>query len=151
MLNKIKNRKIYGIFSLLSDTRALGLLVFGVIILLVTWSGVKAVQTNYELQKEISGLEQQNQVSELQNQNLKLKNQYLNTDQFLELSARRQFGLAAPGEKVLLISRKAALSHTADLPGPAVAAPKQPLVSRPTYQKNFQSWIDFFLHRPENH
>jgi cell division protein FtsB len=148
MLENIKNHKIKNVFSVFSDARALGLLIFGIIILLVTWSGVKAVQTNFELQKQISGLEQQNKVGELQNQNQKLKNQYLNTDQFLELAARRQFGKAAPGETEILISQRAALAHTVNLPSPTVEIAKKPLVNRPSYQKNFQSWVDFFLHRP---
>lgn len=148
MLQKIKKSKTIQLFNQLSDVRALGLLVFGGIVLLVTWSGIKAVQTNYELQKQIASLEQENKVSELQNQNLKLKNQYLNTDQFLELAARRQFGLAAPGEKVMLIPKNVALSHTIDLEIPSQANTDQALINRPTYQKNFQAWIDFFLHRP---
>src|SRR3990167_6272975 len=103
MLGKIKNPKIKQNIKLFSDPRALGLVAFGIITLLVTWSGIKAVQTNYDLQKKIAKLGQENQVRRLENDNLKLKNQYLNTDEFLDLAARRQFGLAAPGEKVLLV------------------------------------------------
>ena len=149
MFEKIKNHKIFHIFAQLSDVRSLGLLIFGIIVILVTWSGVKAVQTNFELEKEISGKQQQNKVSELENQNLKLRNEYLNTDQFLELAARRQFGLAAPGEKELLVPLKVAQAHTFNLPEVVSPALKQSLANKPTYQKNFQAWIDFFLHRPQ--
>ncbi len=69
------------------------------LVLLISWSGIKAIQTNYGLQKQISGLKQQNAVIRLQNENLALKNQYYNSDQYLELSARQNFGLAVPGEK----------------------------------------------------
>lgn len=133
----------------LNDMRMLGLLAFGVIVLLVTWSGIKAIQTNYELQKQIAELEQKNEVSLLENQNQKLKNQYLETDQFLELAARRQFGLAAPGEKVIIIPKAVALAHTADLPPTTTPSDQKTSSNKPAYQRNFQAWIDFFLHRTD--
>ena len=92
MFEKIKNYQKHPYIQQFRDVRAIGLAVFGVIALMVTWSGVKAVQTNYSLQKRISGLQQQNDITALQNNNLKLQNQYLKTDQFLELTARREFG-----------------------------------------------------------
>ena len=132
----------------LNDPRTLGLVAFGVIALLVTWSGIKAVQTNYGLQKQISVLEQETQVQELENQNLDLQNQYLNTDQFLELAARRQFGLAAPGETLILIPKNVALMHATDLSPKATDTKAGNVVLKPAYQRNFQAWINFFFHRP---
>jgi len=150
MFEKIKKYRKHPFILQFRDPRALGLAAFGIIALLVTWSGVKAIQTNYELQKQISQLEQENQVRQLENQNLLLRNAYLNTDQFLELAARRQFGLAAPGEKLLLIPKNVALAHTVNLPDESQAAKKQPASHKPTYQRNFEAWIDFFLHRSAN-
>jgi len=40
--------------------------VFTVIVLLISWSGVKSIQTNYGLQKQISKLQQENDVAKLQ-------------------------------------------------------------------------------------
>lgn len=134
----------------LNDPRTLGLVAFGVIALLVTWSGIKAVQTNYELQKQISVLEQETQVQELENQNLDLQNQYLNTDQFLELAARRQFGLAAPGEKLILVPKTVAMAHTLNLDSKPNDTKAITVVNKPAYQRNFQAWINFFFHRPTN-
>lgn len=134
----------------LNDPRALGLFAFGIIALLVTWSGIKAVQTNYELQKQISVLDQETQVQQLENQNLELQNQYLNTDQFLELAARRQFGLAAPGEKLILIPKNVAMAHTTDLSSKTPNAKAVATVHKPAYQRNFQAWINFFFHRQNN-
>ncbi len=129
--------------------RSLGLIVFGVIALMVTWSGIKAVQANYALQKQISTLQQQTSIQTLQNNNLKLQNQYLNTPQFLELSARRNFGLAAPGEKELIVPKSVALAHIVSVPGAKVGdVTSDVIVPRPAYQENFQAWINFFLHRP---
>lgn len=149
MFEKIKNLQNHPFTKQLNDLRAWGLIVFGVIVLMVTWSGIKAVQANYNLQRQISRLQQENQVQQLENNNLRLKNQYFNTDQYLELAARQEFGKVAEGEKVLLVPRNVALAHTVDLPSLNKQIKQQPtLGNRPTYQKNFQAWIDFFLHRP---
>src|SRR3978361_1084363 len=99
MLDKIKNSQT---IKSLSDVRSLGMIAFGIIALLVTWSSIKVVQTNYDLQKQISAMKQENDVQVLANNNLKLKNEYLNTNEYLELAARRHFNKAAPGEKLLI-------------------------------------------------
>jgi cell division protein FtsB len=129
----------------LNDVRFVGQLLFVVIVLLVSWSGIKAIQTNYGLQKQISAIKQQDEIQQLQNNNINLQNQYFNSNQYLELSARQNFGLAASGEKELLVSRQVALSHTVNLPNTSDtnnASSKQP-----GYQRNVESWVDFFLHR----
>ena len=148
--DKIKNLSKHPYYRMLSDTRSLGLLAFGVVALLVTWSGVKAVQTNYELQKQIAGLEQSNDVSKLENDNQRLRNEYYNSDEFLELAARRQFGKALPGETLYLVPKNVALAHAPSL----AAAKQQPnnnksQTHKPTWQKNFEAWINFYLHRTQ--
>jgi len=129
----------------LSDVRFLGQVIFGVLVLLVSWSGVKAIQTNYNLQKQISALQQQNTVQQLANNNQKLQNGYYNTNQYLELSARQNFSLANPGEKEILVPKNVALAHTVNASTTQQAngaAPKQA-----AYQQHIQAWLDFFLHR----
>jgi cell division protein FtsB len=130
------------------DVRAIGLLIFLVIALMVSWSGAKVIQTNYDLQKQISQMQQENQVSELANNNLKLENQYFNTDQYQELKARQDFGLGAPGEKLIMVSREVALAHTVSTDEDKKVA--TPSSKKPQYQKNFESWISFFLHRDQS-
>ena len=129
----------------LGDIRFTGQLVFALIVLLVTWSGIKSIQTNYGLQKQISALNQQNTVQQLQNNNLALQNNYLNSNQYLELAARQNFGLAAPGEKEVIVPESVALAYTTNVPNSAQAAPVT--VPQPAYQQNFESWVNFFLHR----
>lgn len=148
MLDKIKSIKNIGDLAWLDqfkDVRAIGLVVFLLIALMVSWSGAKVIQTNYDLQKQISEMQQENQVSELANNNLKLENQYYNTNQYLELKARQDFGLGMPGEKLVMVPREVALAHTineaADTSVPTASSKK------PQYQKNFESWINFFMHR----
>lgn len=128
----------------LNDIRFLGQVVFVVIVLLISWSGIKTIQTNYGLQKQITGLNQQNSLQQLQNDNLALNNQYFQSGQYLELAARQNFGLAAPGEKEIVVPESVALANTVSTPDDSknsVAA------TPPAYQNNFQSWVDFFLHR----
>jgi len=150
MFDKIKSLQKHPLASQLRDTKALGLVAFGVIAIMVTWSGVKSIQTNYALQKQISTLEQQNRVQELKNNNLKLQNEYLNTNQYLELSARQNFGLGAPGEQELLVPKSVALAHTVNLGQPQNANHKTEVNNQSTYQRNWQAWMNFFLHRPNS-
>ncbi len=129
----------------LRDVRNVGVLVFVVIVLLISWSGVKAIQTNYGLQKQISQLQQENEVAKLQNSNLELQNQYYDTDQYLELTARANLGLGLPGETELLVPKSVALAHT--VKEPSDESSKAGVPKQPFWQRNFEAWMDFFLHR----
>jgi cell division protein FtsB len=140
---------ILAIVNKLNDVRFVGQVLFLVIVLLISWSGVKVIQTNYSLQKQISVLKQQNNLQKLQDENLALQNQYYNSNQYLELSARQNFGLAAPGEKEIVVPQQVALSYTTNLPS-TTAATISPKSRQPKYQANFESWVNFFLHRPDS-
>jgi cell division protein FtsB len=129
----------------LFDIRNIALYIFGIVALAITWSGIKSVQANYELQKKISELNQQNSVLKLENENTNLQNKYYLTDEYLELSARQNLGLAAPGEKVLLIPNTTAMkfidrSLVSKQPSKAVASADK----RSRYVKNLEAWRDFF-------
>lgn len=135
----LSGRKIF-------DPRNIGLYAFLLIVLAIAWSGVKTVQTNYELQKEISTLRQQNDVIRLQNENSELQNKYYETDQYLELAARQDFGLAAPGEQVFLIPKDVALKYIdPKLTQQVQSKPDED--TRSKYQKNWDQWRDFLLGR----
>lgn len=144
---KINTRRIIQTSKLLLDARVLGLLVFGVIVLLVTWSGLKVLQTNFELEKKISQLRQREAVQKLENENLKLKNKYLESDHYLELSARRQFGKAAPGERLYLVPPSVALARTVEPPKPAEPAPENQQKTKSKQRQNIDDWMNFLLHR----
>lgn len=131
----------------LRDPRMVGLLLFLIVVLLIAWSGVKAIETNYGLQKQIAQLEQQNAVQRLSNENMQLRNEYYNTPQYLELAARKDFGLAAKGETVLIVPKHVALAQTVDLPKPAPSQARQKEANKPAWRRNFDAWMDFFLNR----
>jgi cell division protein FtsB len=146
---KIKQyqKMIYEYAGDLRDVRVVGLVVFLVVVLLISWSGIKVIDTNYSLQKQITRLKQQNDLQQLQDNNLKLQNQYFNTNQYLDITARQEFGLAAPGEKSLVVPTAVALAHTQNIPSLDQQTKAATVNHQPAYQRNFQAWMNFFLHR----
>jgi cell division protein FtsB len=147
MLEKIKNYYKDPIWQNFRDVRFLGFLVFGVLVLLASWSGVNVIDTNYELQKEIAQIDQQNQVKQLANANLKLQNEYYNTDTYLELQARKAFGKGAPGETLLLVPKDIALTYAEQLPEEKEETIEIKTEELPSYRKNFDAWMEFIFHR----
>lgn len=145
MIDKIKI-KLSDAFNQLQDIRAVGLVIFGVIVLLVTWSGIGAIETNYGLQKQITNLQQQNQLQSLQNNNLELQNQYYNTSEYLELQARQIFGKGLPGEKLILVPQNVAIAQLANIPSDQTFT-NPPPPPKPIYQSDFEAWVNFFFHR----
>lgn len=146
MIDKIKKYYQHTFIQQFRDVRFIGFVIFGILVLLVTWSGISVIETNYELQKQVSKLEQQNQVSELENNNLKLQNEYYNSNQYLELTARRQFGKGEPGEKLLLVPKNVALTYSADIPKETKELATTPVLDKPWMQRNIEAWISFFKH-----
>ena len=133
----------------LTDTRNIGLYIFGVIVLAITWSGVKTVQANYGLQKQISTLKQQNAVLSLKNQNAGLQNQYYKSNEYLDLTAREDLGLAAPGEQVMIVPKAVALKYvdpslSTDIASSAATGTTN---SQSKISKNLEDWRDFLLGR----
>jgi len=148
MFDKIQNLVNSKQARQLVDVRNIGLYIFGLVVLAIAWSGARTVQSNYQLQKQISGLQQQNAVIHLENNNDYLQNQFYQTNEYLELSARQNLGLAAPGEKVLLVPKNVALSYV----DPALADSRntttvKSIDDRSKYAKNLEAWRDFLLGR----
>jgi cell division protein FtsB len=134
----------------LVDVRNIGLYIFGIVVLAITWSGVKTVQANYELQKKISELNQKNSVLKLENENTDLQNKYLQTDEYLDLSARQNLGLAAPGEKVLIVPKNVAMKNVDSSSISNASSTNSSTDHRSRYVKNAESWRDFLLGRKQS-
>lgn len=126
----------------LTDPRNIGLYIFAVLVIATTWSGMRTLQSNFELQKKIARLQQENSVLKLENDTKELSNKYLETDEYLELSARRQFGKAAPGEKLLIVPKDVALKYVTNTTA-TTAATKSSVVEKAWYQQNLDDWRDF--------
>jgi cell division protein FtsB len=131
----------------LTDVRNLVLYLFAIIVLAITWSTIKTIQSNYDLQKQISVLKQQNDILDLQNQNTDLQNRYLQTDAYLDLAARQNLGLAGPGEKVLLVPKNVALKYVNSQLSQQSKITTPTVDTRPKYVKNIEDWRDFLLGR----
>lgn len=149
MFVKIKRFTTNYIIANIRDVRFLGLIALGVLVLLTSWSGVRIIEINYDLQKEIAGLEARNEVRKLENDNLKLKNQYLATDTYLELTARQQFGKGGMDEKLILVPKEIALARAPKL-SEKKSTSTAAEVEKPAYLKNIYDWRDFFLRRSVN-
>jgi cell division protein FtsB len=148
MFEQIKNSLNTKQARRLLDVRNIALYIFGLVVLAIAWSGAKTVQNNYGLQKQISSLKQQNQVLSLQNGNTYLNNQFYQTNEYLELSARQNLGLAAPGEQVLVIPKAVAMKYV----DPSLAARSgmsqaATVDNRSKFIKNLEAWRDFLLGR----
>ena len=144
-IKNIDTKKMTAYVMRLSDMRFAGQVAFVVIVLLVSWSGIKTIQTNYALQKQISAIKQRTDVQKLENDNLTLQNQYYKSNQYLELAARQDLGLGLPGEKEIIVPASVVKNYTADISPEVKQEPikrKQTLVER-----NLSGWLDFFFHR----
>lgn len=132
----------------LGDLRFLGQVIFVVIVLLVSWSTAKAIQQNYDVQKQVASKQKENEVQKLKNENIKIKNKYLETDEYLEITARRQLGRAAPGETVVTIPKDVAMRYTVESSvKPDDQIQQEAEENKPTYQRNLEAWSRFFFRR----
>ncbi len=149
MLQKIKlltsNDEIKKIILRFQDIRFTGQVIFVFIILLISWSGVKAIQLNYGLQQQILKLNEQIKIQKLVNQNISYQNQYYSSKQYLELSARQNFGLGNSGETEVIIPENVALSYT--VPLPSTTSTTQRTNNLSSWDRNLRNWFDFFLHK----
>ena len=126
----------------LYDPRLLVLALIAVIAVSVFWNGAKIVQQNYDLNLKAAEIQQENEVLELENRNKELQNEYLKTEEFAEITARRVFGKAAPGEKVYIVPKEVALNS---LSQPAQAEPVDVIEDKPQYQQNLEAWLNIYF------
>jgi cell division protein FtsB len=114
-----------------------GVLVVAILIASTwVWSTIEAIQHNFTLQQQVDALSQQISVDDLQNKTLQLQKAYYNSDQYLELSAREHFGVANPGEKVVVLP-----PNTVQSPPAAMPANQAPI----TTKSNFAQWMYFLF------
>ena len=138
----ISDKKLREVF----DVRNIGLYVFLVIVLAISWSGVKVLQRNYELQKKVAEINQRNEVLRLQNENAQLKNTYYESRHFQELAARQNLGLSMPGETVLIVPKNVAMNYVTPEKSPEVSEKKA--LKKSMVSKNLDAWSDFLMGRP---
>lgn len=126
----------------LYDVRLLALVFVGFVAISVFWNGAKIVQQNYDLTLKVAAIQSENEILELENRNKELQNQYLATDEFAELTARRVLGKASPGERVYIVPKDVALGALTETSEKEV---EQPVVEKPEYQKNLDAWMKIYF------
>lgn len=143
MIDKIKNLVSSKNFRSYFTLGAMGAYLIAAVSLSVAWASTKAIQRNYQLMKQVSVLEQEADIAEQKVANQKLENEYYKSDAFLELAARTQLNKAAPGEKLMIVPKKVALSK---LPAgtDTVATVSE---ATKTELPNWQAWLQFLTGR----
>jgi len=127
----------------LFDFRLLGLVVIGIVAVSVFWNGAKIIQQNYILSQKVTAIREQNELIELENRNKELQNEYLKTDEYADITARRLYGKAAPGERVYVVPRDVALNA---LSAPIEEEPvKSQAVETTCTRPNIEEWLKIYL------
>jgi cell division protein FtsL len=147
VLKKINKNKFVNSFL---DSKSLLLYAVVIIALSVTWSSLKIIQKNFELQKQITEIQQKVDIQNQINKNQQLKNQYYKSDAYLDIAARKYFGKASPGENVIVIPKDVASSYVQPAKASENTDKKTTKSNQPQIIHNWQSWINFFLHREQN-
>jgi len=133
---KLENSKLF-------DTRLLFLTLVVLFAVSVFWNGARIIQQNYELTQKVAIIKRENDVLELENKNKELQNQYFDTDEFADITARRVFGKAAPGEKVYIVPKQVALNALETVKNSSKTENIES--DKPQYQKNLESWLNIYL------
>lgn len=118
-----------------------GVLVLALLIALGwVWNTIEAIQRNFKLQQQVDSLQQEIAVQELQNKTRAFQNQYYNSAEYLDLSARERLNKAGPGEKVVILPPNTV--HTQP-ETEVLTGDQQPITSR----SNFEQWMYFLFGR----
>ncbi len=95
---------------------------------------------NYNIEKYIAQFELSNQELTLENEQLQSQFDYFTSKQYQEKIAKQNFGLAQPGERVIVIMEENLLSDAEKFQDSMIANKIDYFVSMP----NFRKWIYFY-------
>jgi len=104
------------------------------------WGSVTMMQRNYALQRKVDVKRRELTLNELEVQTLEYQKRYYQSAEYQELSARQHLGLAAPGEKLLILPPNSAEAKRADNVQNTAADDAQQRQPAPSYM---QQWRDF--------
>jgi len=116
--------------SFSSQSKNLAINVFlGLLGAYLAFSLFGTIRRNYQLQREIAMIEDENKQLEQSNLELQYQIAYFQTDLYKDKAARAKLGLQAPGESVIILPKKE----------------ETKVVVKTTKQtrSNFAQWIDF--------
>jgi len=105
------------------------------------WGSITMMQRNFALQKDYDARKRELQLTELEVATLEYQQNYYRSDEYKDLAAREHLGLAAQGEKVLILppNSEAAKQYGKE---PTVAQKASEPGSAPS---NLEQWAGFLL------
>jgi cell division protein FtsB len=102
------------------------------------WGSIGVMQRNYGLQKELDAKSRQEKLAELEAQSLTYEQKYYQSSEYKEISARKYLGLAAPGEKVLILPPNTDAAKTVTTTAPKSTVKQQP-------PSSIEQWTNFLF------
>ena len=108
------------------------------------WGSISVMQTNFTAQKMVDSQNRQLLLTQLQVDTLKYQQNYYNSDEYKDLSARQDLGLVSPGEKVLILPPNSVTTRQDDK---ADTARQVALTPVDESTSNVSQWLDFFSGR----
>ena len=106
------------------------------------WGSVSMIQTNFNAQKSLEDQRRQLALTQLEVDTLQYQQNYYKTDEYKDLAARKDLGLASPGEDVLLLPPNTQAIKDADAADTSKASLQSSGKSRVT-ESNFDQWMSF--------
>ncbi|MGB4762443.1 MAG: hypothetical protein WBP12_03770 [Candidatus Saccharimonas sp.] len=106
------------------------------------WGSVSMIQTNFNAQKSLEDQRRQLELTQLEVDTLQYQQNYYKTDEYKDLAARKDLGLASPGEDVLLLppnTQAVKDQDAADAEKTAVQASGESSIT----ESNFDQWMSF--------
>ena len=100
------------------------------------WGSVSAMQRNLSLQRNLEDLKQQQKLAQLEVETEQYQTAYYKSPEYQELTAREHYGLALPGEKLLVLPPNSAAAEQVQAQTTTQAQPSDK-------QSNFQQWMNF--------
>ncbi len=102
------------------------------------WGSISMMQRNYSLQRDIDAQKRDVELAQLEVESLQYQQNYYKSDEYRDLSARENLGLASPGEKVLILPRNSAEAKKDS----TIVQTAAPVAETPS---NLEQWMTFLL------
>ncbi len=104
------------------------------------WGTIAQMQTNFAAQKAVDDQRRELQLTELEVATLQYQQNYYKSDEYKELSARKDLGLVLPGEKVLALPANSQAVKDADA---ADAKRGSTQATQAATGSNLEQWLQF--------
>ena len=106
------------------------------------WGSISMMQTNFAAQKSVDDRQRELDLMQLEVDTLQYQQNYYKSDEYKDLAARTNLGLASPGEKVLLLPKNSEAIVASD-----AADTKKETTTKSTSQaaSNLEQWVNFLL------